>query len=184
MDNQIADRIRERNRKRFEFLQRLYEVSEGSTTHPVDMYIVGEYLGFSRAQTERVVEYLADESLLRKVSTGGTILMTHPGRLQVEDALANPDQPTDYFPALNYIYVDTMLQSQIQQGTEHSTQTVTYGEQNAEALQELVQEFRDRLPDFDLDETTDAQARADLASLEPYSWESPPRQVPNSCFPG
>jgi hypothetical protein len=88
----------------------------------VNGYELGDELGLSSEETDRVIEYLKEELLLTYQGLGG-ISITHLGVLEVERALSNPKQETEHFPpAINVIQVGSMHGSQIQQGTIHSKQ--------------------------------------------------------------
>jgi hypothetical protein len=66
---------------------------------------------------------------------GGGIGMTHQGVLEMEQAQAAPEKPTEHFPPINFIHIEHMTQSQIQQGTigsvQQMAQIVTPGESDA-----------------------------------------------------
>jgi hypothetical protein len=173
----MSEEIKELQRQRFEFLKRVYEKTGGSRDQDVGIYTVGDELRLSCDEVDRAVEYLIAEDLLERPHFGNDIAITHLGVIEAEQALAEPDKPTDYFPPLNVIYAETIAHSQIQQATQQSTQTMTYNLQDIAAIKEFIATFRARLPDLDLDEETEAQAQADLASLEAQAHSPNPRTL-------
>jgi len=78
----------------------LYEKTHGNQYEYVDMWELGEELKFTRDQTQLTVQFLGGEGLVDE-KVGGAIGITHPGVVQVEDALSKPDKPTYYFPPVN-----------------------------------------------------------------------------------
>ncbi len=57
---------------------------------------VGETLGFDESSSEDIVTYLCGEGLVARSSFGGNITITHYGITGVEEALSEPDKPTEY----------------------------------------------------------------------------------------
>jgi hypothetical protein len=162
-----ARRIEEWREKRLRFMYRLYDATGGSELADVDGQELGDELGLSSEETDRVIEYLKGEGLLAYPGLGG-IGITHRGVLEVERAISDPKQETEHFPpAINVIHIDQMHGSQIQQGTVQSQQ---YGQflskADREPLRELVNTLRAVLPDAGLTEEDHRQAEAELATVE------------------
>jgi hypothetical protein len=93
--------LEERQKNRWLMLQKIYEIAEGvSETHLINMYEeVGEQLGWERKKTEATFDYLEGEGLLKIMTSGGGIMLTHQGVKEVEEAATNPEKPTLHFPA-------------------------------------------------------------------------------------
>jgi predicted nucleotide-binding protein len=85
--------------KRFELMQKLYELSQGNEYQGIDEQILRAKLDLSQSTMDRVAEYLVGEGLARYF-TFGTISITHKGVREVEEALSQPGKPTEHFPAL------------------------------------------------------------------------------------
>ena len=143
--------VEEWREKRLRFMNRLYDATGGSQLASVHPYEVGDELGLSHDETDRVIEYLQGEQLLAHAGLG-TVGITHLGVLEVERALSNPKQETEHFPpAINVIQVGQMHGSQIQQGTIHSKQRGQFLSQpDREPLRELLETLRAVLPEADL----------------------------------
>jgi hypothetical protein len=116
--------IAELDRVRFAYLKRLHEATDGSPRAGVDMWAIGHEFGLDRRGTARVFDYLKDAGLARPVAGGGTIGITHDGVQAVEDALRDPQTAREHFPMINIIAVGNMINSQIQQATDGTTQTI------------------------------------------------------------
>jgi hypothetical protein len=159
--------VEEKDRKRLQFMHRLYEVTGGSEMEFINTDELGAEFGWSADETDRVVEYLEGERLLQYRSMG-SISITHLGVLEVERALSNPRQETVHFPAaINIIHIGQMHGSQIQQGTTHSQQHGQFlSELNRASVEELVEKLRAVLPEAGLAKVDRHQAEAELATVE------------------
>lgn len=115
--------IEEVKKKRFQFLHRLYEITGGDKYHHVNMWELGDELGFDRDETKKISQYLKGEYLLEFGTLDGGINITHEGVKEIEDAFSHPEEPTQYFPSVNIINIHHMEGSQIQQGSTQSTHT-------------------------------------------------------------
>lgn len=161
---------------RFRFLNKMYEITEGSKHMVVNMWELGSELGFTKEETDNVVEYLAGEYLLEHIAMGGAIGITHAGVVEVEQVLSHPDEPTDYFPPLvNIIQIEHMNGSQIQQGTIESTLSVTLGEDRRTELESLLKEIRTALDELQLTGESGQDAGAHLETIESQMKVSKPR---------
>jgi TIR domain len=76
-----------------EFLRRLYDVTEGSTSKAVQMHEVGRDLGLDEDTTGRIVEWLCDRGLTAWFAFGGMITITTAGVDAAEAAAGT--QPTE-----------------------------------------------------------------------------------------
>ena len=152
----------------------MYERTDSDTDSYQDMWEVGAALGFDKKETERITQYLVDEGLLEYPTMGGTIAITHFGVIQIEEALAAPEEPTHYFPPINIVNVGTMTGSTIQQaGSVRSQSVITSGSELNE-LKEFVKSLEEILQDLgdEGSETEDLKAqietlRAQLTAPNP-----------------
>jgi hypothetical protein len=141
----------------------LYEVTNGNEMLIVDMAEIGMSLNFTKDETLLTVEYLSGEGLLKYVTLGGGISITHLGVVEVESALQNPEEPTDHFPAAqNIIHIHTMTNSVIQQGAANSTQSVTIGVNDTELIGSFLELVTMNLQLLGLTETEKAEAQAEI----------------------
>jgi hypothetical protein len=162
----MANDIEEARRKRFQFLKRLYEVTEGNRLVSVNLWELGEELGFSRSETDRIDEFLNGEGLIKHIAMGGTVSITHQGVVEVENALSKPDEPTTYFPPVNYIHVQNMIGSQIQQGTNQSSQVLTYNNNDIDSILKFVADLKSQLPELKLNAEVQAEVESDISTIE------------------
>ena len=82
LKNKIEDRLR--------FLTKLYEITGGSGNKIVNMFELGTELGFDREITSSIGQYLSGENLVKHMSIGGGIAITHTGVKAAEEALFQP----------------------------------------------------------------------------------------------
>lgn len=96
---------------------------------------------------------------------GGGLFITHTGVKEVEQALTQPEEPTQHFAAINYIHIQNMTQSQIQQGTTASVQQVrqTIGSDESESLKRFLAVLEERESD------------PQLAAVAKAEWKPRPR---------
>jgi hypothetical protein len=103
--------LEERQKDRWLLLRKVYETVEGrSETHIINMYKAGDELEWENEKTEAAFDYLRGEGLLKTMTTGGGIVITHKGVKEVEQAESNPEKPTLHFPPhiINNIYGDNI----------------------------------------------------------------------------
>lgn len=83
----MREEIRARREARRRFLEVLYRCSEEEATEYVDGYEVGEEIGASRQDAERIVRYLEDHAFVTKTGrTGLVVRITARGIDHVEMA--------------------------------------------------------------------------------------------------
>jgi hypothetical protein len=158
--------LQEKKGARLKFLHQLYEETDGNEMQFVDMWKLGEKLGFDKEMTDLVVQYLESERLMNFVVRQGVIQITHCGVLEVERALENPDEPTHYFPpAIQVINVGTAIGSPIQQVGGDAVQTTTVAFDEARAF---VARLREELPKLELQEehVEEIEAQLDIADAQ------------------
>ena len=170
------DALTKKKTDRFRFLNHLYERTNGDNHALEDMWHVGEELGLSRDETERTVEYLVGEELATHRAIGGVIAMTHAGVVQVERALSKPEAPTEYFPpVVNILHVQSMVGSQIQQGTHSSTQSQTVSQNDIEPIREFLTNLKQKLGDLPLKQEEREEADAEIQTVEAQLKSSKPK---------
>jgi hypothetical protein len=84
----MANRIEELRQKRLQFLFHLYKTVGGQRFAITNMWELGEELGFSKEEVNQLVDYLAADHLLKHMTFGGGISITHAGVVAVEDSYA------------------------------------------------------------------------------------------------
>ncbi|MBN8575247.1 MAG: hypothetical protein J0M05_15135 [Candidatus Kapabacteria bacterium] len=171
----MNEKIREIQERRFQFLHKLYELSEGNDLFSIDAFELGNQLGYSHDETNRIDNYLRGEFLVEGVA-GTRISITHHGIVEVETALSKPNEPTTYFPPVNYIHVEQMIGSQIQQGTNQSSQVLTYTNNDIEAILKFVTDLKKQIPELKLNAEIKAEVESDISTIE--SQAKSPRPKP------
>jgi hypothetical protein len=172
MDN----KIRETQKRRFQFLLKLHELTNGDELISIDAFELGDQLGFPRDETNRIDEYLRGEYLIQGVA-GTQIAITHHGIVEVERALSQPDEPTTYFPPFNIIHVERMIGSQIQQGTNESAQIFSYSNTDLEEVRKFIDDMRNHLNDLGLDSENQAQAKSDIETIDAQIKSPRPKSI-------
>ena len=77
-----------RKRKRFQFLCRLYEITDGNQGKIIDFLVMGTELGFQREEIQAIVHHLLGGGLL-EWHKGFRVSIAHAGVVMVEEALEN-----------------------------------------------------------------------------------------------
>jgi hypothetical protein len=157
--------IEEQRKARFQFLNRLYEATGGDEYSYVDMFELGKEIGLDGQETQRVFQYLSHEGLLAARALGGAIGITHFGVVNVEQALSQPSKPTQYFPPVNIINIQSMVNSSIQQASPGATQTATYNSSDLKGLGTILDELTNSLSGLKLSEQSNAELRADITAI-------------------
>lgn len=169
--------IQEKKKQRFQFLEKLYEVTNGSSSGIVMMYELGKELKFDRNITSSIVEYLTGELLVELRTLGGGISITHNGILEIETAMENPNVPTEHFPAINIINIENMNSSSIQQGTINSKQIVEFKSENISSLKEIIQHLENIKHEIQISNEAKQEFIAELETLKSQSNSPKPKHL-------
>jgi hypothetical protein len=171
----------EMQKKRFQFLYRLYQLSGGDEFSLVDMYQIGRGLGFDRKLTEKIVWHLHQEGLIGEMTAyGGGIGISHQGIYEVEEALSKPNKPTHHFPALNIISIGSigqMIGSPIQQASPGVEQVITINEHKYEELQKVMQSLRGFIDNLGLSLQQKSDLKAEIQTIEGQMTSSKPKSL-------
>lgn len=160
---------------RFLFLKALYEASGGDEFKMLNMFNIGAALGFDREYAANIFDYLKGEGLAIPQALGGIIGITHDGIRTFENALSQPDKPTLHFPAVNIINVGSMVNSQIQQTSPNSKQTLSFGEERFDELQKLLADIKASIDKLGLKPQSQADIEGDITSAESQLKSSKPK---------
>jgi hypothetical protein len=176
-------KLDETKKKRFQFLNYLYETTEGSSRNVVNMFELGTELGFEKEETTNIVQYLKGEYLVEHKTLGGGIVITHYGVKEVEEALSHPEAPTAYFPPVNIIQIHHMEGSQIQQGTISSSQSGTFNLGKAEDIIAFVKVLKLKLDELPIDKEDKKEVSSDIETIESQLRSSRPKDgVVKECL--
>lgn len=108
--------------RRLIFMERLFRLTDGESTERVQLDELRQSLGWSRDDYARVLDYLMNEDLV-DVPVSGFLSLTHPAVVEMEEAMMEPDQPTEHFPPISVVVHGDVTNSQIQVGTRESQQS-------------------------------------------------------------
>ena len=170
MEVSKMDSIEELKAKRFEYLKKVWEESEGDEYKFVNMDEIGDKLGFDRELTGKIYQYLSGEGLIKARALGGSIGITHAGIVEMEAALSDPSIPTEHFPPVNIINniinIRHMEHSQIQQGSPGATQSASITGDKLRELRLLVEEINTGYHSIEASTTQKRNLQAQIGILE------------------
>lgn len=166
--------IEEKKRKRFQFLRKLYELTDGDESWCLDPSEISKEIGFDEELIDQIVQYLEGEGLIKAVDLAGGIVISHLGVREIEEALSNPDKPTNHFPPVNIISIGKMINSQIQQASPKATQIITIGENKYGELKEIIQSLKASIDSLDLDSLKKSDLQAEIRTIEAQMSSSKP----------
>jgi len=136
--------LEEREEARLRLIKILFEKSNGDTSLPFNGIELCVEAGINEALQRQTIRFLANEDLIRILTFGGLISISHEGIKEIEKSLKKPTEPTSYFPPLNIIInqntinVDKMTNSLMQQGTNDSHQTLVVNSLTEDKLPQVV----------------------------------------------
>lgn len=169
--------IKQKKEARYNFLNKLYEITNGDSAYMVNMWELGKELNFNRVLTSNIVDYLIDEYLIESRALGGGIAITHDGIVEIEKLHNNPDSASEHFPAINMIHIENMTNSAIQQGASNSNQSIIFSENNKRDLITVIEELskiKDKL--FSDKDQTD-ELEAELNTLQSQVESPKPKKI-------
>jgi hypothetical protein len=170
--------IEEKRAQRWKFMRVLYEATGGDTFKTLNMRVLGDETQLSEQETGTLVEYLVHENLVEWAAMGGVIRLAHRGVVEVEESLSTPTRATQHFPpVVNILNVQTMVGSQIQQGTSESSQSISkveVGELNA--VRRFIAAIRGAEAQLELSPEAMRDLDAELSTLEGQMRSSSPKR--------
>jgi len=158
--------IQREREDRFRFLEKLWEKTEGNELAGFNMWELGGELGLDYPTVDRIFRYLMGEGLIKGMDLGGNVSVTHRGVMEVERALSAPDEPTQYFPPVNVIQIQTMSNSVIQQGSPDAIQQASIDAVDSESLQKFIEELERRVGEMKLAAQAQQQLEADISTIK------------------
>lgn len=159
--------LEEKKAKRLQFLYNLHELTGGSEFKVINMFDIGNSLGLDRRTTADIAQYLRQEGLLEFSTVGGGIQITHFGIREVEEAMSNPQQPTQYFPpAINVISVGQMTNSQIVQASPGATQELIISPDQREELLKEIESLKKVIEQYSIEQEQILEINAEIKTIE------------------
>jgi hypothetical protein len=162
---------------RLRFLETVYDTTHGDRFQDTNVALIAPAVGLSAEAADHIAQYLVDEGLLAWLAFGGVISITHAGVKEVEQARREPEKRTQHFPPINYIHIEHMTDSQLQQGTRDSVQQMSQT-MSPEQI-DAVAKWLDAIRAADLGVAADLQAEVDvqLATIEAQAKSARPRNA-------
>lgn len=164
---------------RFNFLNKIYEISDGQTSYIVDGWEqVGKILGFDWNYSTNIYHYLNDEGLIEPMGAGIRLSLTHDGLKEIEKALNEPDKPTEHFPPINQyntINIGTMQGGAIQQATSTSTINYTTSNEVIKDITEFTKELKEFIAKENLPKDEVEELETDIETIEVQSKSKRPK---------
>lgn len=158
--------LQKKREKRFQFLNKLYDLQEENPRRYISTHEIGEELGFDRYTSESIVEYLSGEKLIRRLTHEGGISIEHRGKIEVEEAIENPTKPTEHFPAIQNNYYNNAPVYGAQQGTSNSTQTNNITVGDTQSLKEIISQLISIKEHLDLPSEARQELESDIDTLK------------------
>jgi hypothetical protein len=161
------NKIEERRAQRLQFLNQVFDRSEGDPMEWVNLWNIGEELGWDKTTIERTAQYLVGEGLIEFHALGGELGITHEGVRQIENARSKPQQETQYFPP--FIHISGISGSNINIGSSlnHVNQNIGtlsgLGNDEKAELESLVNQLADALKAVPPENAQEAEAVAWVA---------------------
>ena len=175
----MNEKLEEKKANRFRFLNALYEKTGGNEFAHLNMWEIATELGIAKHEADLIVQYLKGEHLLKIVAMGGYIAITHFGVLEVEGALSEPDEPTQYFPpVVNILSIGSVHGSTIQQAGAGSTLSATIRSDEIQMVREIATTLRNSITDLSQVTGRGPELQAMVTTLESQiSMPSPNRTI-------
>ncbi len=166
----MQDEIEKREAERWKMLKEFYDLSKGNTYRVINMWKVGEALGFDKEITEITFQYLLHEGLLKAVAIGGIASIAHYGLKEVERKLKCSSEPTDHFSINVLSIAGDVVSSQIQQGSPGGQQMLTLDQRSS--IEEILKKIDGLLPQIPNEEkksieTDSGNCEAQLRKSQP-----------------
>ncbi|ELA9340265.1 hypothetical protein ACEV8B_21925 [Vibrio parahaemolyticus] len=179
----MNEALKRKQKQRIEYLNKIYELADGFTEKVINGAEVGAQIGLvdgDEAIIRNITSYLEGEGLIRvdRVMGGfpGWVRLTHNGVKEIEDALENPDKPTQHFMPINILNVGQMYGSNIQQGTINSNQSLNISSDAISEIKRFMSELSQSLNDLSLNKDGLDELKAECATLQAQV-ESPKPKV-------
>ena len=170
--------IEEKRKMRFQFLYRLYEISDTNINEFCQSYEIGDMLDISNKLTTQIIQYLEKKGFIKfRTDQMATISITQEGIDEVENALLKPEEPTEHFPpAISIIQIGEMKNSQIIQASSEVTQIKKSDEPLLEKLKELTESIQQVIEQLKLNKEDKTELEADIQTIDAQLSSSKPKK--------
>jgi hypothetical protein len=169
----MNEALKRKQQLRFAFLNKIYKLANGNTDEIVNGGEVAHQIGLKNGEEDQAREaanYLEGEGLIsvqRVVgSFPGYVRLTHVGLREIENAIRQPDIPTDHFMPINILNVGQMIGSTIQQGSMGSSQTLNISSDGLEQIQVFIDQLLDSMDKLQLPLDLGHEIIADVSTVK------------------
>ncbi|QDX97066.1 hypothetical protein EGD00_08175 [Pectobacterium carotovorum subsp. carotovorum] len=169
----MNEMLKIKQKQRIEYLNKIYEMADGSTGEFLNGAEVGVQIGLvdgDEALIRDIANYLEGEGLIKvnRVSGGfpGFVQLTHFGIKEIEDALENPDKPTQHFMPINILNVGQMIGSNVQQGTTNSSQNLNVSVDAIAEIKKFISELSYSMDKLALNEDELDEIKAECSTMQ------------------
>jgi len=171
-----ADEIKKLQEDRLRYLESAYHQSKGDPSAYIPWEETGTELGFDKDRTISIMEWLKNEGLI-DFQTTSSFNITNLGIGTIEDSISKPDEAIGPLVAYNTINIEKMENSQIQQGTINSEQTVTIIQQNdLTQINELLKNIESTISKVDINTDTKKDLESDIETIKAQIKSSKPKK--------
>ena len=163
-------------KQRFQFIHRLWEITDGDQNKRVLVKEISEPLGLNENNSRVIIQYLHSEGLLEITTHGfnipryidASLYIKHKGVLEVEQALSKPESTTPHFPAgvVNYINVGTMNNSNIAQASNDTSQKITLSSDTKQSLTEILNVLNDFVNRQEIQQEKREELKSDISTIK------------------
>lgn len=172
--------LEEKKKERFLFLQELYNRKTSAGLQIFQTPQIAESIGLNINEGELIAEYLEGEGLIESHAEGYFLIsITHKGKREIEQVLAQPDTPTEHFLPLNIIFnYGEMNNPQIMQGSSYANQTFSFTKNQVENLTEFVKLFEEKQEELPFKSEEDRnEAVAEVQTIKSQISSPRPKEV-------
>lgn len=150
---------------------RFYEATGGDQWDVQDSGALARQVGISTDEVRSLIQYLEGQNLLKAHWTLGgqppSVNIEHLGVAEVEEALAEPDEPTEHFAPINSINIyGDVHNSQVGMAGGDLNQPATFNGTQSDAVRAWLDKYRAVLPELDDGLRVSAEQQLDLVANE------------------
>jgi capsule polysaccharide export protein KpsE/RkpR len=136
---------------------------------------IGRVLGFDPCEADKIAQYLDDEGLIEIMSKDHDVRITHAGVREVEEAIENPDKPTDHFLPVNIIQVGQMIDSEIAQASPGATQLNILTADDRRTIEEDLISLKEGIDQLKLPREQESDLWAEMDTIKAQMKSSKPK---------
>lgn len=172
------DNIEQIKEDRINFLNQVYELSNGQIGVIIDGEVLGNKLGFDRDKSLSIYHYLNSERLTEPMGAGMRLSITHEGIRFVEsDSKAVLGYGLAHVNNHNTINIQTMNGGAIQQATNHSTINLIASENAISEIDTFIQQLLELLKNMNEQDEVVKELYADINTIKSQKSSPKPKKT-------